>query len=115
MDDALAFIVDGNDRIVEVIPTGVDLSNFEERGVVVLESFKIGIPERDGDEHWRQGRWRVIYEFPIGCFEIDIPNMRSGDTLWINVGDSSGTNTIRECTNKPAIAEPVTEIHHADR
>ena len=52
---------------------------------------------------------------PIGCFEIDIPNMRAGDSLRINVGDPKGTNTIRQCTNKPAVVEPVTETHHANR
>ncbi len=117
MEDAIAMIVDGNDRIVEVVPTKVDLSDFAERGVLTLESITIDIPKWDGEglSHWIPGKWRVIYELPIGCFEIDIPNMKSGDTLAITVGDPRGTTTIRECTNKPALAEPVTEIHHADR
>ena len=52
----------------------------------------------------------MIYEMPIGCFEIDIPNMMSGDMLKINVGDPRGTKTIRECTHKPIAAEPATAV-----
>ena len=105
MDDALAFIVDGNDRIVEVVPTEVDITGFEETGLFRLTSFDIDIPQWEGQDKWRDGRWRIIYELPFGCFEMGLPNMKSGDTLEIYVGDSGGTSSLRHCISKPAAVE----------
>ena len=107
MDDALAFIVDGNDRIVEVITTEVDLSGFDETGYFRLQSFDIDIPQWGGQDKWREGEWRIIYELPIGCLEMDLPNMMSGDTLSMNVGDPSGTSSLRRCISKPAVVAPI--------
>ncbi len=108
MDDALAFIVDGNDHIVEVVTTEVDLSGFGETGYFRLQSFDIDIPQWDGQDKWREGQWRIIYELPIGCLEMDLPHMMSGDTLSMNVGDPNGTRSLRRCISKPAKTQPTT-------
>ena len=113
MDDALAFIVDGNDHIVEVIPTEIDFDDFEETGLFRLTSINVDIPRWDGQDRWREGRWRMIYELPFGCFEMDLPAMRNGDSLEITIGDPNGTPSLRPCISKPA-AKGI-EVHHADR
>ena len=113
MDDAIAMIVDGNDHIVEVVTTKVNLDHFDEDGYLRLQSFEVDIPQWEGQDQWREGHWRLIYELPIGCFEIDLPSMREGDRLEMFVGDPNGTPTLRPCVAKPIVVDQ-TEVHHAD-
>jgi hypothetical protein len=105
-EPALIFVVDGEDRIIEVATQEWTENPDPGPGIIsswlAVEPVEIMVTDPSG----AGGQWRLIFELPNGCFDVDINTPEPGDSLFIE--PMPGGGPMRPCT-RPPIREPVVE------